>query len=362
MEWQPVLRELHLYGGGRILNGMDQKADLRPSAMNGKSATLTIKSYGSFYADVKALGFQIVGCDFFHTEEQAKSFVPPEWRSINPAASPTWICTDQGHNWSFIANAAFLKKNGLFYDIASRISHQIRACEWRLRQLSEAYSDQLNGRLHSKSFKPNERFLDGHTSLCYLALQSFLVDSCTLRDYLSEFYSEATIRKNDPAAPKITALSGLLKIWRSQPPQDKAGKELKASSSPDNWLYELGAYRDLVVHVAPLANAAKTLLAFTRTIDFHGQQLPAIQLPIPLKPAQVTKNRTTGQYFEDPNVDFARGLNFIENMDSSRDALEYAHISMQQLGALCNSISSISPFAPEVPIITPIDLKITKTP
>ena len=44
MEWQPVLRELHLYGGGRILNGMDQKADLRPSAMNGKSATLTIKS------------------------------------------------------------------------------------------------------------------------------------------------------------------------------------------------------------------------------------------------------------------------------------------------------------------------------
>lgn len=360
MDWPAVLRELHLYGGGRVLNGMDQKAELRPSAMSGKCASLNIRSFGSFYGDIKRLGLQIVGCDFFYTEGQAKSFAPPEWRSINPAASPPWLCTDQGNNWSFIANAAFLQKNGLFYDMASRISHQIRVCEWRLRQLSEAYSEQLNGRLLSKSFKPNDRFLDGYTSLCFLALQSFLVDACTLRDYLSEFYSEAKIRKDDPSVPKISALSGLLKFWRSQPPQDKAGKELRASSRPDNWLYDLGAYRDLVVHVAPLANAGKTLLAFTRTIECQGELLPAIQLPIPLKPAEVKNSRTTGQYFDDPNLNFARGLNFIEDMESSRDALEYAHISMQQLGALCSSIAEISPFAPEVPIITPINLKITK--
>lgn len=360
MDWPPVLRELHLYGGGRVLNGMDQKADLRPSMISGKSASFKIKSFGSFYGDIKRLGLQIVGCDFFHTEEQANSFVPPEWRSINPVASLGWLCTDQGHAWSFIANAAFLQKSGLFYDMASRISHQIRACEWRLRQLSEAYSDQLSGRLLSKSFKANERFLDGYTSLCYLALQSFLVDACTLRDYLSEFYYEATIRKNDSSVPKITALSGLLKTWRSQPPQDKAGKELRASSLSGSWLYELGAYRDLVVHVAPLANAGKTLLAFTKTIEFQGELLPAVQLPIPLKPAEVKSSRATGQYFDDPDLNFARSLNFVKDMESSRDALEYAHISMQQLGALCSSISDISPFAPEVPIIKPLNLKITK--
>lgn len=168
------------------------------------------------------------------------------------------------------------------------------------------------------------------------------------------------IRKDDPSAPKITALSGLLKFWRSQPPQDKAGVELRASSLPDNWLYELGAYRDLVVHVAPLANAAKTLLAFTKTIEFQGELLPAIQLPIPLRPAEVKNSRTTGRYFDDPNLNFARGLNFIEDIESARDSLEYAHVSMQQLGALCSSIASISPFAPEVPIVTPINLKITK--
>lgn len=361
MDWLPVLRELHLYGGGRVFNGMDQKADLSPNAMNGKSACFNIKSFESLYSDVKRLGLQIVGCDFFHTEDQVKSFAPPEWRSLNPAAAPLWLCTDQGHNWSFIANSAFLQKDGLFYDIASRISHQIRACEWRLRQLSEAYSDQLNGRVLSKKFTPNDRFLDGYTSLCYLALQAFLVEACTLRDYLSEFYSEAIIRKEDPSASKITSLVGLLKIWKSQPPQDKAGKELRASSLPDNWLYELGAYRDLVVHVAPLANASKTLLVFTKIIEIPGGLLPAIQVPIPLKPAQVKNSRTTGQYFDDPDLNFARGLNFIKDMESARDALEYAHISMQQLGALCNSIAGISPFVPEVPIITPIDMKITKT-
>ncbi|WP_125925125.1 hypothetical protein [Pseudomonas sp. p106] len=359
MDWEPILRELHLYGGGRILNGMDPKSDLRPHALSGKAASFQIKSYGSFYRDIRGLGFEILGCDFFQTEEQAKGFVPPEWRSINPSASPTWLCADQGHNWSFIANSAFLQKSGIFCDIASRISHQIRACEWRLRQLSEAYHDQLNGRLLSKSFKPNERFLDGHTSLCYLALQSFLVDACTLRDYLSEFYSEALIRMADPAIPRISSLSGLLKVWRSNPPQDKAGKELRASALPGNWLYELGAYRDLVVHVAPLANASKTLLVFTKTIELGGEQIPAIQLPIPLKPAQVTKSRTTGEYFDDPELNFARNLNHIETMDDSRDALEYAHITMQQLGASCNSIASVSPFAPETPIIKPINLKIT---
>ncbi|MGY2410921.1 hypothetical protein [Pseudomonas pergaminensis] len=360
MEWQPVLRELHLYGGARVFNGTDPKVNIQPSALSGKLASITINSYSSLYSDIKGLGLKAVGCDFFETEEEVKGFAPPLWRSINPAATPLWLCADQGQNWSFIANAAFMQKSGLFCDIASRISHQIRACEWRLRQLSEAYSNQLNGRLLSKSFVANDRFMDGNTSLCYLALQSFLVDACTLRDYLSEFYSEATIRLHDSSAAKITSLSGLLKSWRTHLPQDKAGKELRASSLQDKWLYDLGAYRDLVVHVAPLANAEKTLLAFTKTIEFHGENIPAIQLPIPLKPAQVTKKRTTGEYFEDPNLNFARGLNYIQDMDSSRDALEYAHITMQQLGAICSSIAATSPFAPEIPIITPIDLKITK--
>ncbi|MCF5806143.1 hypothetical protein [Pseudomonas tremae] len=357
MEWHTVLRELHLHGGGRLLNGMDPKATVRPNTVSNRGIQITLKSFESLYSDTKKLGLNVIGCDFYTTEEASKGFSPPEWRSKNIAASPTWLCADQGHGWSFIAHGAFKQKNGLLYDLASRISHQLRACEWRLRQLSEAYAEQLNGRLRSKPFTADERFLDGYTSLCYLALQSFLVDACVLRDYLSEFYSEVMIRSSVPDANKITTLSGLLKKWRSEAPKDAAGRELNASAKHGQWLFELGAYRDLVVHVAPLANAGKTLFAVTRTIELtQGELLPAIKLPLPSDPAALTKERVSGRYFEDPELTFARFKNVLEDISSTRDSLEYAHITMQQLGALASSVSKISPIKPEVPLITPQDV------
>lgn len=360
MEWHQVLRELHLYGGARILNGMDPKATLRPSTVNGKITNITLRSFSSFYSDVRSLGLLIVGCDFFQTEHEAKGFSPPEWRSMNIIKNPTWLCADQGHEWSFISNAAFIQRRGLLCDISARISHQIRACEWRLRQLSEAYSDQLSGALNSRVFKAGERFLDGYTSLCYLALQAFLVDACVLRDYLSEFYAEVVIRAADENSKKINTLSGLLKVWRSAPPSDAAGKEMNASAKPDQWLFELGAYRDLVVHVALLASAGRTLMAAFQGINLPGGQvLPAIKLPLPHKPANLKNDRVTGEYFDDPELNFARLRNVIEDIDSCRDALEYAHVTMQQLGALCSSVAKLSPVEPEVPFITPTDLRIT---
>ncbi|MBP5089951.1 hypothetical protein HUS91_31240, partial [Pseudomonas chlororaphis] len=197
----------------------------------------------------------------------------------------------------------------------------------------------------------------GYTSLCYLALQSFLVDACVLRDYLSEFYYETIIKIADPDASKITTLNGLLKRWKQQPPTDPAGKELRASAQSGQWLFELGAYRDLVVHVAPLSNAGRTLFAVTRTIEMpHGELLPAINLPLPGNPADLTKERVTGRYFQDPDLGFARLKNIIENTANSRDSLEYAHLCMQQLGAIASSISKISPIPPEVPLITQKDV------
>lgn len=357
MAWLPVLRELHLHGGARLFNGMDPKANLRPNTVSNRGMQITLKSFESLYSEVKKLGLSVIGCDFFHTEESAKGLSPPEWRSKNLASAPSWLCADQGHEWSFIANGAFKQKNGLMYDMASRISHQLRTCEWRLRQLSEAYSDQLTGRIQSKPFKADQRFLDGYTPLCYLALQSFLVDACVLRDYISEFYSEVVIRGSNSEFNKITTLSGLLKKWRNQPPTDSVGREINASAKSGEWLFELGAYRDLVVHVAPLANAGKTLFAVTKTLKLpQGELLPVVKLPLPSNPADLKNQRVTGRYFQDPELTFARFKNIMEDDASNRDALEYAHLCMQQLGALAASISKISPIRPEIPLITQNDI------
>ncbi|WP_143498865.1 hypothetical protein [Pseudomonas sp. Irchel 3A18] len=357
MEWPMVLRELHLHGGGRILSGGGPKTTCRPNMVSNRSLVITLRSFGSLYSDVKSLGLSIVGCDFYTNDDEVNGLDPPQWRSMNIAAKPLWLCNDQCNEWSFIAHSAFKQSKGLLYDIASRIDHQLRVCEWRLRQLSEVYEQQLKSRLREAPFLAGKQFLDGYTSLCYLALQSFLVDACVLRDYLSEFYYEAIVKVVDADASKITTLNRLLKRWKQHPPTDPAGKELRASAQLGQWLFELGAYRDLVVHVAPLANAGRTLFAVTRTIEMpHGESLPAIKLPLPSNPADLTKERVTGRYFQDPDLGFARLKNIIENTPDSRDSLEYAHLCMQKLGAVASSVSKVSPVAPEMPLIASKDI------
>ncbi|MGY8810839.1 MAG: hypothetical protein ACKVK5_07365 [Pseudomonadales bacterium] len=364
MEWQPVLREVHLYGGGRALNCLNSTVDITPKTVNGKHARVKLKNFGGLYSDLIKLGLNIVGCDFFTSTESAEGSRPPEWRSRN-VIGPAWLCTDQGNEWSFIAHAAFKQKNGLLYDIASRISHQLRACEWRLRQLSEAYADQLKSRISSKPFKDGQRFLDGYTSLCYLALQAFLVDACVLRDYLAEFYFETSPQKDASNVKKITTMAGLIKSWKGAIPPDAAGKEIMASTKPRNWLFELGAYRDLVIHTAPLAKAGQRLYAVTRSfVLLNNEQLPGIKLPLPSDPAGLKSARSSGRYFQDPELNFARARNIIDDIENTKDSLEYAHICMQLLSTMSSSVSKNSPIKPEVPIITSADtiggIKITR--
>lgn len=353
MDWQPVLRELHLSGGGRVFNGMDQKAIIRPLTNNKKEIVITLKQFTDLFKDVKTLGLNIVGCDFFTSPEEAKSLHPPQWRT-RCATNSTWLCTEQGHEWSFIANSAFNAKNGILCDIASRLSHQIRACEWRVRQLSECYADQLRSRSNN-IYDNGTRFKNGYTSLCYLALQAFLVDACILRDYLAEFYWEAIQNKENCKPIKITTLKGLLTQWKSNPPTEAAGKEMAISAQKGQWLFELGAYRNLVVHTAPLAQAGKNLYAVDRHFNLpRGEVLPGVKLPLPNSPSELSAERATGKYFLGSELNFARFINAIEDVNDCQDALEYSHLCMQLLSAISQSISKASPVKPEIPLIIPI--------
>ncbi|WP_146256314.1 hypothetical protein [Pseudomonas sp. LLC-1] len=357
MDRPQVLRELHTLGGGRVINGLDDTAFVQPAPLDAEEFDISIRDFTTLYSDISDLGLTIIGCDFYHGGNE---YNPPEWRPKNLRGAPAWICSEQGHRWLFLANSAFKRKQGLLYDICARISHQIRTCEWRLRQLSEAYFDQLNGRLKSGRFEAGQRFLDGHTSLCYLAFQAYLVDACVLRDYLAEFYTEVMLRPNDHKL-KITAIKGLLKIWKSNPPVDSAGSIFKASVDGEGWLSELGAYRNLVVHTAPLASADRTLLSFTRFITLsNGQELPAIKVPIPQNPSEIIGSRSSEHYFKDSELGFARNRNFIDDHTNTLDALEYAHTTLQKLAGLCESIILTAPFEPEIPLITPSNFKINR--
>ncbi|WP_136164890.1 hypothetical protein [Brenneria corticis] len=357
MNWQPVVREVHLLGGGRAFNGISSEVEIHPLTISKKILKIHLKDYHHLFHDINKSGLYVIGCDFFTTPESTNGYTPPQWRTKNKN-NPIWLCAEEGDNWSFIAHSAFKQKNGLLCDIASRISHQLRACEWRLRQLSESYADQLKSRINSDTFKDNQRFFDEYTSLAYLSLQSFLVDACVLRDYLAEFYSEVMLSEViNGKVNKVTTLSGLLKRWKISPPKNIVGKEILISAKPGQWLFELGSYRDLVVHTAPLATAGRTLCAVTRLFNLpHGEKLPGIKLPLPNNPTELKTERSSGRYFDDPELNFARFQNIIDDVDNTKDSLEYAYSCMQSLGKMAKSVSTLSPVKPEIPLITQNDV------
>lgn len=355
-KWHQVIREVHLLGGGRAINNLEPVVDILPSTVDGKGVRISLAKFGDLYRDLESLGFKVVGCDFYTSSFEVEGINPPQWRT-KCAGSELWLCTEQGDVWSFIAHSAFREKKAELCDVSSRISHQLRACEWRLRQLSESYNNQLVSRLKDEKFEEGGRFSNGYTVLCYLAVQSYLVEACILRDYLAEFYwlvmsAEENIEKN-----KITTLGGLYKFWSKKPPMDSAGMEMKACATKGNWLYELGAYRDLVVHSAPLAHADRTLFAVCQNLALpQGKRFPLIKLPLPNNPSGIAGERSSGAYYQDPELNFARFSNALENFESAKDALGYAHLTMQLLGALAKSVSKLSPVTPEIPTFTTEDI------
>lgn len=357
LSW-PAVRSIHLQGGCRS-NDVENMLQLEPVASNGEIASFQTPGYAAAYGLLSKAGFQIIGVDFYTEVEQADGRRLPSWRAYRHIGSTNWPCAEQADTWSFLAHSAIREKNGLLWDVASRISHQLRTCDWRLRQVSECYRDQLSATVRTQRFLDGRRFYDGFTWLGYLAIQAFLVDACVLRDYLAEYRGliltqagQHTFRR------KITRISSLKtyyldKVTLSVPVDQVLGK----ATEPGGWLYLLGTYRDLVVHSAPLARAGRDLYAVCKALPLDAAKtLPSIKLPIPPDPESIAKSRSSGAYWEDPEQNFARFRNALENPDVALDGLQYAHAALGHLSLLAIQLAAISPVKPEMPALTDKDI------
>lgn len=342
------MREVHISGGVRVFSYNKSSNYLYPGDMGGEKTAIEVKAYGALFSKIKSLGLEIVGCDFF-----THSITLPEWRSKASTGS-AWLTWEQGRDWSFIAQGAFKSGDSRLYDIAARISHQLRSCEWRVRQLSESYMDQLNDKLKSGDFKSCQRFRDGYTEQCYLAVQAFFIDACTLRDYLVEFYWYV-ISKGDT---RITSIGSLVKSWRKIPPIDLHGISIQEISAKGGWLDVLGNYRNLIIHAAPLAMAGKTLYAVAGILSLSNSvSLPFVKLPLPSDPERLKEERISGRYFDDPLLNRARLHNMIERDEAllAPDSLDYASSCLEKLSAWAASLAELSPVAAEIPLMIPIE-------
>jgi hypothetical protein len=131
---------------------------------------------------------------------------------------------------------------------------------------------------------------------------------------------------------------------------DAVTQFLKAATGDGGWRKELGEYRDLVVHSAPLAKAEQKLFAVCDVIDIgeSGGLLPSVRFPIPENPQVISKMRATGDLFEDFTLQFEAFIKAIASEMPNRDGLIYAHDVMSKLVTLSAMLADKSPLRPEM--------------
>lgn len=350
-DWKAV-RIIHLPGGCRAINGLDPKVQFEPDALSGKKATFVTKAYGAIFSDLETLKLELIGADFYSHNLEAKGIIPPDWRAYHRFPMTIWPSEDEAQRWSQIGHAAFSRNNGRLWDVASRISHQLRVCSWRLRQVSESYCDQLGAMVRGGDFNIGTQFADGYTWLAYLSIQAYLVDACVLRDYLAEYYALILSPDTEQIGKNpITSMGGLLrrKVLDNIGCEDSVANALREATSEGGWLHELGAYRDLVVHSAPLARAQGRMFAVATELNLGTTgALPAIRLPIPANPLGITKARTSGEHFEDFARQFELFVRASQSDTASADGMAYAHSALGQLSFLASQLADRSPVPPEI--------------
>lgn len=345
-------RTIHLAGGCRAINGFDPTVEFIPQTLDGKLMRYRSRDYRSLYAELESMEIGIIGVEFLSSSLEAKELVPTNWRTYQPwDRKQVWPCNDEIDRWSQISFGASEAKNADLWDLARRISHQLRVCAWRLYQLSEAYRIQLRARTVEKDFKPGIRFEDGFTWLGYLAVQVFLVDACVLRDYLAEFYASYACPVSTRPQTHITSMSGLRRLVLSKArSSDALFIDLNTATSKDGWLFVLGAYRDLVVHCVPLARAESRLWALTKEFPIKGlRPLASVSLPLPTDPSGIAAARSSPTRSERIVQDLHLLTSATRGDAPSTDALVYCYATLDQLTRLTSRLAGYSPVAPKIP-------------
>lgn len=357
-DW-PAGRVVHLAGGCRAVHDPGPLVHLVPDTIDGKTAQFQMSTYGDIHNDLESLGLRTVGVDFYSHILEVEGSVPPNWRPFHRTETTLWPVAEVSQKWRNIGHEAFQKKNGELWDIGSRIGHQLRVCSWRLRETSEGYHNQLCAQVREKDFRVGKRFKDGFTMLTYLSLQSFLVDACILRDYLSEFAAKFVYaRRIDLDKEKITTMGSLKKkVLNRISHSDALTKMLRMETNTNGWIKLLGDYRDLVVHSAPLAHAERALFSICDEFRINEKgSLPAIRCPIPENPAQISQYRSRDDRFRDFKAKIDAFIKASRGDVSSMDGMEYAHATLGNLSRLAELLAQESPVEPKMIALDSSDL------
>src|SRR5262245_35368485 len=139
----PAIRTVHLFGGCRAFCGLEPRFEITPKAVSGKLLHGELSNYQTLYSVLESSNLTIIGVEFFYDNRQAEGRLPAEWCVYHRRSKTAWPCEEVTQKWGDIGKSAYDSKMGRLWDVSRRISHQLRVCGWRIREISEAYNRQL---------------------------------------------------------------------------------------------------------------------------------------------------------------------------------------------------------------------------
>jgi hypothetical protein len=347
-QWYNVTRMVHLVGGLRAANKTGSEVII-PLGSNDRIPTFSIERYHDLPRNLISLGFKIVGIDYYESSQQAQGYYPPTWYPFHADQTDKNSSFNAENKWSGLANAAFKARNIELMDICSRIGFEVKACNLRLRQLSDAYNVELWSLCEQHQFSPGKIETLNSFSI-YLETHDLLRELCTLRDYLAEFVANFVLKSSLKSENRIRLMNSLRKeIVKAKITDNSIASELCeiTNESEDGWLAKLSAYRDLVVHYVPLGQATRKEFVVRRFLPGSNLgNLPSIYFPIPSNPCSIKQVRSKGSPFETVSEWIEASQ---QDDDSAPDALEYCLHSVGNMMSLACKIAKEAPISPEIP-------------
>lgn len=345
------MRIFHLIGGCRAIDSDDGIIELTQKTLTRNVIKIPIPSPAAAYSALQSAHLSIIGIERFTHILQVKGHYPPEWITYFRTNTNKLNYENTTLKWSQIGFSAFKSQNGVLWDIASRIANQLRLCSLRIFQISDAYFKSLSAVTIRGDYKHEEAFDDQFVWSAYAAIQTFLTDACVLRDYMAEFAARYAFNEFKIKSDSVirTMRSLIIKTLNKITNDNQLVASLRSATSENGWLYILGAYRDLVIHSAPLISAKRKLFAVCGKISLDTQEVPAIRLPIPANPSEIQKNRASLKHFESFSEQFNEFAGSGESNSPALDGLDYCHNALGMLADLALTLAAYSPVAPEMP-------------
>ena len=344
-DWPYCGRTVHLNGG--LIAVIEPQSDiitLWPKTNDNKTLEIKIDTFGKLYSALKKYNLNIIGVEFITHHSEFIGEAPTQFRGY-ANQNVIWPNWDAFQLWGGVSLSSFKHKNGLNYDLSNRISFQLSTINNRLKSLSLAYQRQLNALILKGKFKAGQRFQDGFTDLVYQEFHSYLFDCGILRDNLCEYiYNFSSNGKLKEDGKEITIASGLFKVLKKSPDLSEFEQNMKDCMSKGGWLFELGNYRDLVMHSAPINLTNHQLYAIHEPINLPGgKEVLSVRFPLPADPAKLYSQRCKRSSFDKYIEEFDELSRISLEDRGAYDCLEYAHKVFGLLSNLSLQVAKESP-------------------